>query len=183
MWGGRPIKRRGALMDNHRNRAVTTGRGALRVRAGGHASRGFTLIEIVVAVAIIATIAAFAAPSYTHFVVRGKLVEAAAVLPELAARLEKTYLDQRTYSTDGASCDVAMPAGSEAKYFSYSCAPLNNGREYLLTASSRDGVGLGGASDYVYTLHQSGARTTETYAGQDLSNNNVCWLLGDTSAC
>ena len=143
-------------------------------------SRGFSLTELLIALLIVGVLAGFAAPNYTQFLIRGKLVEAPSALPELAAELEKVYLDNRTYSVDGNSCDITLPVDQDAKYFTYNCTPQNEGQRYLLTATSRGESGLGEPGGYVYTLNESGVRRTVAYAGQTLSDAN-CWLLADES--
>ncbi len=147
-------------------------------------ANGFTLIELAIAVAIMGLLAAIAIPGYSSYVVSGKLTEAAAVLPTLATKLEKNFLDTRTYKTNSNACTVAMPSSTEVSYFTFSCTPLDDGKAYRLTAESKGGVGLGDSSGaYIYTLHQSGARTTAEFAGSKLTENNNCWLLTAGESC
>ena len=58
---------------------------------------GFTLIEIMITVAVIAIIAAVALPSYFDYVTRSRLVEARANLADMRTRMEQFFLDNRTY--------------------------------------------------------------------------------------
>lgn len=152
-------------------------------RAGGTVptSAGFTLVEVVIAMVVIAIMAAAAAPSYGRYLTRGKLSEVVAVLPELAAYMEKGYLDTRTYGANNA-CSAATPT---AQYFTVSCTTDGDGQGYALTATSKAGVGLGsGAGDYVYTLDDDGTRRTLTYEGAELgADANSCWKLADNLHC
>ena len=59
---------------------------------------GFTLIELMITVAILAIIAAVAIPSYTSYVDRGKRAEARAALLDIAARQERHYSNNREYA-------------------------------------------------------------------------------------
>ena len=59
--------------------------------------RGFTLIELMVTVAIIAVLAAIAVPNYRDYVTRGKLVEASAGLSDARVKMEQYFQDNRTY--------------------------------------------------------------------------------------
>ena len=59
---------------------------------------GFTLIELMITVAILAIIAAVAIPSYTSYVDRGKRAEARAALLDIAARQERYYSNNRKYA-------------------------------------------------------------------------------------
>ncbi|MQK16898.1 prepilin-type N-terminal cleavage/methylation domain-containing protein, partial [Escherichia coli] len=55
------------------------------------AQRGFTLIELMVAVAIISILAAIAYPSYREYVNRGNRSEGQALLSDAAAAQERYY--------------------------------------------------------------------------------------------
>lgn len=59
---------------------------------------GFTLIELMVTVAIVAILAAIAYPSYRNYVIRGQLVNATNGLSALRANMERYYQDNRTYA-------------------------------------------------------------------------------------
>jgi type IV pilus assembly protein PilE len=62
--------------------------------------RGFTLVELMIAVAIVAILAAIALPSYQESVQKGKRSDAKTGLVDAASRLEQFYLDNKTYTTD-----------------------------------------------------------------------------------
>ncbi len=59
------------------------------------AARGFTLIELMITVAVVAILSAIAYPSYQEYVLRSRRVEAQSLLGEAAARQERAqYLNQ-----------------------------------------------------------------------------------------
>ncbi|MGE5649003.1 MAG: type IV pilin protein, partial [Bacillota bacterium] len=62
-----------------------------------HRKSGFTLIELMVTVAVVAIIAAVAMPSYRDYVIRGKIPQATNNLSTLRAQLEQYYQDNQTY--------------------------------------------------------------------------------------
>lgn len=65
---------------------------------GKQRQRGFTLIELMVAVAIIGVLAALAYPSYTEHVRKGRRADAQAALMELAQQLERHYTLHNSYA-------------------------------------------------------------------------------------
>ena len=73
--------------------------------------RGFTLIEVMIVVAIIGFLAAIAYPAYTNHIRKGKRAEAKARLLLLSQRLERAYTDNGTYVTDVAPL-VGLTAGA-----------------------------------------------------------------------
>jgi type IV pilus assembly protein PilE len=61
-------------------------------------TRGFTLIELVIVVLIVAILAAIAIPSYRRYIVRSHRVDAQTALLDLAARQERFYYSQNAYA-------------------------------------------------------------------------------------
>ena len=60
--------------------------------------RGFSLIELLVAVAIVSILASIAIPGYRDYVRRGKLAEAYTNLASQRVKMEQFYQDTRTYN-------------------------------------------------------------------------------------
>src|SRR4030095_7908104 len=93
--------------------------GHQRTRPSAHGA-GFTLIEVMIVVAIVAVLAAIALPNYSDYVKRSKIVEATSALSDLRVRYEQFYLDNRTYVGGCAVIRAAAQAGTKA--FVISCA-------------------------------------------------------------
>ena len=131
--------------------------------------KGFTLMEVMVAVVIIAILGTFAIPAYQDYVVRGKLLEATAGLADGRIRLEQFYQDNRTYINGDTRCPPA------SKSFTFTCDTLTD-TTFKITAN-----GVGSMADYHYTIDQANARTSTT----PFSNNAVaaCWVMKKGDGC
>ena len=79
---------------------------------------GFTLIELMITVAILAIIAAFAIPYYDMYVERGKRAEARTALLDIAARQERYYSNNRQYTNQLSK--LRMSGTSENGYYALS---------------------------------------------------------------
>jgi len=62
--------------------------------------RGITLMELMIVVAIISMIAAFAYPSYTQYVVSTKRTAATSTLLQIADRQQQFFMDNKSYTGD-----------------------------------------------------------------------------------
>ena len=71
--------------------------------------RGFTLVEIMVVLAIVMTLAAIAMPSYTENINRSKRAEAKAQLLEAAQFMQRFYSQNDSYAQTRAGVAVAVP--------------------------------------------------------------------------
>lgn len=138
---------------------------------------GFTLIELMIVVAIVGIIMAVAVPAYTSYIARGKIVDAHSALTLGRMTMEQWYQDKRTYADAAGTACGAVPAST--KYFSFSCT-LTSSTAYTLTASNLAGVGLGAANDYAFTINASNAKATTKFGGA--VNASACWIVkvGDT---
>lgn len=77
--------------------------------------KGFTLIEVMIVVAIVAIIVAIALPSYTNQVVKTNRAEAKTVLMQTAQALERCFTRYSAY--DSAQCGVTFPINSETDQY------------------------------------------------------------------
>ena len=141
----------------------------LRLRRAG----GFTLIEVMIVVAIVGILAAIALPAYGDYVRRSKIVEATSNLSDMRTRMEQFFLDNRSYLNGGA-CGV--PNRTLAS-FAFVCAP-GGGETWTITATGNSANGMGG---FAYTLNERNVRaTTSTYWGV---GSATCWVVKKDGTC
>lgn len=141
---------------------------------------GFTLIELMITVAIVAILAAVALPAYTDYVIRGKLPEAHSELANYRVRMEQYYQDNRNYGTVGGACGASLPTG--LKYFSISCTMGGTDQTYVATASNVANQGLGAVGSYQFTINESNAKTTTAFTGASGLTAN-CWYTKKAGSC
>lgn len=143
-------------------------------------TRGFTIIEVMIVVAIVAILAAVALPNYTAYVVRSKISEATTALLAQRVRMEQFFQDNRTYVGACAPGTVApLPAG--LKYFTVTCGNLT-ANTYTVTATGGSG-GDNSMSGFQYSIDQANNRITVAVpAGWDLPAGN-CWVTKKGGVC
>ena len=128
---------------------------------------GFTLIEMMVVVAIVAILAAIAVPSYTRYVQRGDLVEATQALSQYRVQMEQYYQDNNTYA-NGANCGVAYPT---LVNFALTCT-LNTGQAYTATATGASQV-----TGFTYTITQNNVQATSALPSGWGSTSTTSWIV------
>ncbi len=139
--------------------------------------RGFTLIELMIVVVVVAILAAIAIPAYTEYIQRGKLVEATSNLSDMRVKMEQYFQDNRTYvGACVAGTAAPLPTG---RYFTYACSNLST-TGFTVTAT---GIDAQGTSGFAYSIDQTNTRTTATLPTGWTGAGSNCWVLKKDGSC
>lgn len=146
---------------------------------------GFTLIELMVVMVVIAILGAIALPSYRDYVRRSALTEAFTYLSDYRVKMEQYFQDNKSYdATNGGLCATGnpgptwnnfLPAG--AKYFTYSCSVgMSSGATapdtYVIVATGNANTAAYG---HIFTVNESNVQQTTLFKGNAVLKS--CWLV------
>jgi type IV pilus assembly protein PilE len=134
--------------------------------------QGFTLIEVMITVAIVGILLAVAVPAYSDYVTRGRLTEAFTALGGAQPAAEQFWANQRTYVGFGGA--VAFP--TEGNNFSYALSNAT-ASTYTITAT-----GKGKLNGFAYTVNESGTHAT-TASPDGWGTSDSCWVDHKGGAC
>ncbi len=115
--------------------------------------RGFTLIEVMIVVAILGLLAAIAYPSYQNQIARARRSDGQSLLLDIAARMERFYFDNTAYTTDLTALG----------FTNASAMPSTEGHYTATVAAATPGCPL--ASCFTVTATPAGAHAPDTYCG------------------
>jgi len=142
--------------------------------------RGFTLIELMITVAIVAILARVALPAYLDYAKRGKLTEAFNQLSASSLAFAQYYQDNRTYaSVTSVTPALNPPCPSATANFTYTCTNLTT-TTYLLTATGS----TSSTTNFTFTLDQTGNRQTTSAPSGWPTNTGTpgCWVASRSSS-
>ncbi|MGA7595835.1 MAG: type IV pilin protein [Gallionella sp.] len=145
-------------------------------------AKGFTLIEIMIVVALIGILSAIAIPYYGDYVTRGKIPDATSNLAAKRVLMEQFFQDNHSYLS-GASCPPSVgPDSSSSKYFTFTCSNMNTDT-YTITATGKNPGTMAG---FTYTIDQSNTKTSAIGApakSKWVSISNNCWITNTGGQC
>jgi type IV pilus assembly protein PilE len=115
---------------------------------------GFTLVEIMIVVALIGILSAIALPQYSDYVRRSSVQEAISALSSEKSRIEQWYQDNRFYTTTPTTTTCGITP-TNVKKFTLTCVATS--QTFTLTATANTSTNVAGI---VYTVNQLDERTT-----------------------
>ena len=144
-----------------------------------HRQRGFTLIEVMITVAIVAILAMVAMPSYRDYILRGHLADASNGLATIRAQMERHFQDNRTYATAGS---FTTPCAATASTRTFNLFEVTCSGTPTATAFTLQAVGSGTVAGFTFTITEADVRATSAAP----AGWNTCatkWLLKRGATC
>jgi len=146
-------------------------------------SSGFTLIELMIVVVIVAILAAIAMPMYDDYIKRGRIAEGLVPLADMEARMEQYFQDNRRYvgvCPVDPNIKTVAPKPVDTDFFDYRC----EGTESAYTAEARGKGVMGG---FVYKLVRADGRvkrqTEAVPVGWGENMPKECWVRAKGGVC
>ncbi|MBA3624367.1 MAG: prepilin-type N-terminal cleavage/methylation domain-containing protein [Methylibium sp.] len=143
--------------------------------------QGFTLIEVMIAVAIVGILVTIALPSYRDYVIRGQLVDGTNGLASMRAEMERHFQDNRTYATVAGTPTFTTPCARPAAErtfgnFVVDCSAGPAATTYMLRAT-----GSGPVVSFVFRVNERDERQTSAPTGW--GDSATCWVLRRGQSC
>jgi len=131
-------------------------------------NKGFTLIEVMITVAIVGILAAVAYPSYTEHVKKSARAEAITALVDAANKQEQFFVDNHDYTA--VLANLGLNATTETGLYTLSMVAVANSREFTITATAGSGVALTDSDCTALIINEL---STKTSTGSGTSKE--CW--------
>jgi len=135
-------------------------------------AHGFTLVEILVVLAIVGILTAVAVPAYRDYVIRARLTEAFSALGGVQTAAEDYWSSGDAHTYVGFN---RMPSNTANFTYALSNATASS---FLVTAT-----GAGPMAGFTYTIDQSGNRTSATPTTLGWGSSTSCWIDRKGAGC
>lgn len=136
--------------------------------------KGFTLIELMIVVAVIGILAAVALPAYQDYVVRAKIPDATSALAAKRVQMEQFFQDNRTY-VGGTACNNDT---TTSRNFTFGCPAAATATTYTIQAT-----GIGSMAGFNYTINDTNTKTSTITAAGWAATNAACWITKKGGQC
>ncbi|WP_310936226.1 type IV pilin protein [Variovorax sp. UMC13] len=146
--------------------------------------RGFTLIEMMIVVSVIGILSVIAIPSYRNYIQKARRVDAKNALLDMAARQERYFSINNSYSGDPAALGYAVTSwpqsvnSSGASYYSLradATAATSTALPSFIAKATPVGSQTSDSACYEFRLNQMGVQTNFNSAGTEIAATSNCW--------
>lgn len=143
--------------------------------------RGFTLIEVMIAVAIVGILVTIALPSYRDHVIRAQLVDGTNGLAAMRAEMERHFQDNRTFATVTGTPTFTTPCARAVAQRTFGSFVVDCSAGPAATTYTLRATGSGPVNAFVFTVNEQNGRTTTAPTGW--GNSTSCWVLKRGQTC
>nr|WP_315231268.1 type IV pilin protein [uncultured Albidiferax sp.] len=152
-------------------------------------NKGFTLIELMITVAVIGILSAIALPAYNEQIARGRRTEAQTVLIAASQWMERFYTENYSYSANSAGTAVTDSTQFPARFSTspvpgqgtamYTIGVVATATTYTITATRKTGGSMSTDRCGDMTVDNLGRRSVVNYNGQAGASKaaaiTYCW--------
>lgn len=135
-------------------------------------NKGFTLIELMITVAVIGILAAIALPSYSKYIARSKRAEARAEMLKAEGWMERYYTENNRYSSTAAATTTNPTAFASQ----FGAVPKTGGANYNITLAVT-------SSTYTITATRTGSMANDECGNYTKTNTGTLAFSGSGSNC
>lgn len=150
----------------------------------GFDQRGFTLVDLMITVVVVAILASIAMPIYSNYVIRGKIPEATSALATKRMAMEQYFQDNHSYAGADAVSFPCAPDATTSSYFVFSCFPTPLpalAQAYTITATGR-----GAMQGFSYTIDQNNVKASTIglpAPSSWIGTSGACWITKTGGMC